>query len=48
MGHAVGTKVERAYRRTDVMELRLGLMNACALYCSPAEGGKVVSIRRKA
>jgi integrase len=47
MGHKVGGKVERAYRRTDVMDLRRGLMNAWALQCSPPAAGNVVSIRRK-
>ncbi|HEY8031548.1 MAG TPA: integrase arm-type DNA-binding domain-containing protein [Methylocella sp.] len=33
MGHQVGTEVERAYRRTDVLEKRKALMEAWADYC---------------
>jgi integrase len=35
MGHKVGGQVERAYRRTDVLEKRRELMTAWANYCSP-------------
>jgi hypothetical protein len=35
MGHQVGTQVERAYRRTDVLEKRRELMEAWANYCEP-------------
>ncbi len=45
MGHKVGSKVERAYRRTDVMEMRRGLMDAWGKHCSPPPGNVVV--RRK-
>ena len=34
MGHEVGTQVERAYRRTDVLDKRRGLMEAWAQWCS--------------
>jgi len=37
MGHQVGTPVERAYRRTDVLEKRRELMTAWASYCDPME-----------
>jgi integrase len=33
MGHQVGTVVERAYRRTDVLEKRRQLMDAWVRYC---------------
>jgi integrase len=33
MGHVVGTAVERAYRRTDVLEKRRELMTAWATHC---------------
>jgi integrase len=36
MGHQVGTQVERAYRRTDVLEKRRQLMSAWAAYCEPS------------
>jgi integrase len=36
MGHKVGGQVERAYRRTDVLEKRRELMAAWARYCEPA------------
>jgi integrase len=35
MGHKVGGQVERAYRRTDVLEKRRELMTAWANYCAP-------------
>jgi integrase len=35
MGHKVGGQVERAYRRTDVLEKRRELMTAWANYCEP-------------
>ena len=35
MGHQVGTQVERAYRRTDVLEKRRALMEAWAQFCEP-------------
>jgi integrase len=36
MGHQVGTQVERAYRRTDVLEKRRELMDAWAEWCAAA------------
>ena len=48
MGHQVGGQVERAYRRTDVLEQRRKLMDAWAAYCEPkAANGKVVALHRK-
>ena len=35
MGHQVGSQVERAYRRTDVLEKRRQLMDAWAEWCEP-------------
>ena len=35
MGHKVGGQVERAYRRTDVLEKRRELMTTWANYCEP-------------
>jgi integrase len=37
MGHQVGGQVERAYRRTDVLEKRRELMTAWADHCDPTE-----------
>ena len=49
MGHQVGSKVERAYRRTDLLEKRRELMNAWANYCEPREAaGNVTPLRRTA
>jgi integrase len=47
LGHAVGTKVERAYQRSDLYEKRRKLMEAWAGYCSrPATAvGQVINIR---
>ena len=42
MGHQVGTQVERAYRRTDVLEKRRALMDAWAAYCEPKSASNVV------
>jgi integrase len=38
MGHQVGGQVERAYRRTDVLEQRRRLMDTWAAYCEPRGG----------
>lgn len=38
MGHVVGSAVERAYRRTDVLEQRRALMQAWANHCEPKAG----------
>ena len=49
MGHQVGTKVERAYRRTDLLEKRRELMTAWANFCGPREAAdNVTSMRRSA
>ncbi|MGC1369182.1 MAG: integrase arm-type DNA-binding domain-containing protein [Methylovirgula sp.] len=48
MGHQVGTQAERAYRRTDVLERRRGLMAAWAQHCEPKKSAKVISIRKPA
>jgi integrase len=36
MGHQVGTQVERAYRRTDVLDKRRTLMEAWVQWCEPS------------
>jgi hypothetical protein len=38
MGHQVGTEVERAYRRTDVLEKRRALMADWAAYLAGSAG----------
>jgi integrase len=43
MGHRVGGQVERAYRRTDVLEKRRELMRAWANYCEPVCTTKSIS-----
>jgi integrase len=43
MGHQVGGQVERAYRRTDVLEKRRDLMSAWANYCEPVCTTKSIS-----
>jgi integrase len=50
LAHAVGDKVEAAYRRSDALERRRALMNAWSSFCErvPAESGEVVPIRRGA
>jgi integrase len=48
MGHQVGTQVERAYRRTDILEKRRELMDAWARFCSGGESHVVqLADRRK-
>ncbi len=50
LGHAVGDKVEAAYRRSDLFEKRRRLMHEWSRFChSGAKAGEVVAIRgRKA
>jgi integrase len=47
LAHAVGSKVEAAYRRGDLFDKRRRLMEAWAEYCAkaPAEKGSVVVLR---
>jgi integrase len=46
LAHAVGSKVERAYNRTDLLAKRRRLMDAWAAFCAkPAVSGSVVPIR---
>jgi integrase len=46
MGHAVGTKVERAYRRTDVLERRRELMEAWARRCASKLATSIAPLRK--
>lgn len=46
MGHVVGGAVERAYRRTDVLEQRRKLMAAWANHCEPSAGGNVLKFTK--
>jgi integrase len=46
MGHVVGTAVERAYRRTDVLEQRRALMEQWAAHCEPHSTGNVLKFAR--
>jgi integrase len=46
MGHQVGGQVERAYRRTDVLEQRRKLMDAWGAYCEPKVVSNVVRLAR--
>ena len=49
LAHAVGDSVERAYRRTDLMERRRRLMQDWADFLEkPQRGGEVVNIRKGA
>ena len=45
LAHAIGDKVEAAYRRGDLFEKRRKLMDAWAEYCGRTQTGKVVPIR---
>jgi integrase len=46
MGHQVGNQVERAYRRTDLLERRRELMDAWANYCASRASDHVLSFNR--
>jgi integrase len=48
LGHTVGNAVERAYRRTDLVEQRRGLMESLARHCEPREAGdaQIIELRR--
>src|SRR3984957_15667823 len=46
MGHQVGTQVERAYRRTDVLDKRRQLMDTWAQWCEPESSSNVVQLAR--
>jgi len=46
MGHQVGTQVERAYRRTDVLDKRRQLMGTWARHCEPELAPKVLQLAR--
>jgi integrase len=49
MGHKVGGKVERAYTRTTLLDMRRKLMDAWAVYCEPSSvDEEVTPLRRKA
>jgi integrase len=49
MGHKVGGKVERAYARTTLLDMRRKLMDAWAAYCEPLGiDEKVTPLRKKA
>jgi integrase len=45
LAHAVGSKVEAAYRRTDLFEKRRQLAEAWAHFCAGGDGGKVIELR---
>ncbi len=47
LAHAVGSKVEAAYRRSDLFDRRLRLMSAWSDYCGtkPAPEANVISMR---
>jgi integrase len=49
LAHAVGDRVEAAYRRGDLLEKRAQMMEAWAAFCAqpPSKGERVVPIRRR-
>src|SRR5262249_2224822 len=49
LAHAVGSAVERAYRRTDLFEKRRRLMDRWATFCTtePTAHGKIVPMQRR-
>ena len=47
LAHTIGNKVEKAYRRGNLLERRRKLMNDWASYCETGEWGNVVSLLEK-
>jgi integrase len=47
MGHRVGGKVERAYTRTTLLDMRRKLMDAWAAYCEPSSADEKVTLVRR-
>jgi integrase len=45
LGHQVGNEVERAYRRTDLLEQRRLLMDAWSRYCDGSVSADVIPLR---
>jgi integrase len=45
LAHSVGSKVEEAYRRSDLFEKRRGLMDAWARFCTEPQVAEVVQLR---
>jgi integrase len=48
LAHVIENKAEAAYRRGDLFEKRLKLMEAWAVFCAAPKTGKVVTFKRKA
>lgn len=46
LAHVIGDKAEQAYRRSDALERRRGLMDAWAAHCTPLKDDNVVALRR--
>jgi integrase len=46
LAHAVGSKVEAAYRRGDLFDKRRKLMDAWASFCAPAPANNVAAFRQ--
>lgn len=46
MGHVFGSGVERAYKRTDLLEQRRKLMNAWAAHCEPTSADNVLKFKK--
>jgi integrase len=44
LAHAIGNKVEAAYRRSDLFEKRRKLMDAWSIYCTTPRTGAVIPI----
>lgn len=48
LGHVIGTSVERAYDRSDVLELRRKLMIVWANYCEPRSANNFLKFEKSA
>jgi integrase len=46
LAHAIGNKVEAAYRRGDLFEKRTRLMDAWAMYCAQPRRGEVIRFKK--
>ena len=45
LAHTVGNAVERSYRRSDLFDRRVALMNGWGAFCAGRAGGNVTSLR---
>jgi hypothetical protein len=47
LAHVIGDEAAQAYRRSEALEKRRKLMEACATYCEPKTATNVVPVRKQ-